>query len=83
MAKDIYHEDVKRILVNDGWKITHDPFRVKYRGLKIEIDLGAERLLAAEKNDIKIAVEIKSFIKPSFYMIFILLSDNFVHTKKY
>ncbi len=31
----------------------------------MEIDLGAEKLIAAEKGAGKIAVEIKSFIKPS------------------
>ncbi|WP_392535977.1 element excision factor XisH family protein [Nostoc sp. C117] len=25
MAKDLYHEQVKRVVEKDGWQITHDP----------------------------------------------------------
>ncbi len=61
-AKDIYHDAVKNALIKDNWKITHDPFRLKLaRGKNLFIDLGAESLIAAEKEQIKIAVEIKSF----------------------
>jgi hypothetical protein len=28
MAKDIYHEQVKNALINEGWTITHDPFKI-------------------------------------------------------
>jgi hypothetical protein len=28
-AKDFYHEHVKNALINDGWKITHDPLRLE------------------------------------------------------
>lgn len=64
-AKDIYHDSVKNALIKDGWSITHDPLILKW-GLKdLYIDLGAEQLLAAEKNEQKIAVEIKSFVSPS------------------
>ena len=34
-------------------------------GVTIKIDLGAERLLAAERGEDKIAIEIKSFVSPS------------------
>ncbi len=65
-AKDIYHDTVKAALIKDGWTITHDPLRLKLRrGKKLFIDLGAERLIAAEKDTQKIAVEIKSFIGAS------------------
>jgi len=65
-AKDIYHDTVKTALIKDGWTITHDPLRLKLRrGKKLFIDLGAERLIAAEKDTQKIAVEIKSFIGAS------------------
>ncbi|HEV8160739.1 MAG TPA: XisH family protein, partial [Pyrinomonadaceae bacterium] len=60
-AKDLLHDCVKNALVKDGWKITDDPFRLKYKGRKLYVDLGAERILAAEKGSRKIAVEIKSF----------------------
>jgi XisH protein len=38
---------------------------LKLRGVKLEIDLAAERVFAAEKAGQKIAVEIKSFLNPS------------------
>ncbi len=62
MAKDRFHQVVKRALAKDGWKITHDPLQIKVGGVDMEIDLGAERLLAAERGDEKIAVEVKSFL---------------------
>jgi hypothetical protein len=67
MAKDKYHEAVRNALIKDGWTITHDPFILKKKEAKIdyEVDLGAEKLLAAEKGVEKIAVEIKSFLKTS------------------
>ena len=65
MAKDFFHDHVRRALENDGWAITHDPFRVEYEGDEYEMDLGAERLIAAEKGTEKIVVEIKSFLKAS------------------
>ncbi len=60
-AKDIYHDTVKRALIKDGWTITDDPLRLVYGKQDIFVDLGAEKLLAAEKEGRKIAVEIKSF----------------------
>lgn len=64
-AKDLLHDCVKNGLIKDGWKITNDPFRPKYKGRKLYVDLGAERILAAEKGEEKIAVEIKSFVGAS------------------
>ncbi len=56
----------KSPLIKDGWTITHDPLRIRLaRGKNLFVDLGAERLLAAEKGTEKIAVEIKSFTRPS------------------
>lgn len=65
MAKDIFHQVVKEILINDGWTITHDPLYLKSGGVEVEMDLGAERVIGAEKEDEKIAIEIKSFIGKS------------------
>jgi hypothetical protein len=62
MAKDIFHETVKIALQNDGWNITHDPLTIKLSKRKIFIDLAAEKLLVAEKENVKIAVEVKSFV---------------------
>jgi XisH protein len=65
MARDLFHNIVKDALLQEGWTITHDPFPVNYGDVQMQIDLGAERLLAAERNTEKIAVEVKSFINPS------------------
>ncbi|MCB0836576.1 MAG: XisH family protein [Bacteroidetes bacterium] len=64
-AKDIYHDHVREALKNDGWTITDDPYSFSVGKVDFRIDLGAEKLLAAEKGNHKIAVEIKSFIKAS------------------
>jgi hypothetical protein len=64
-ARDIYHDLVSAALQKDGWMITHDPYRLSSGGTELFIDLGAEKLIAAEKEGIKIAVEIKSFLSSS------------------
>jgi hypothetical protein len=64
-AKDAFHEVVKIALQKDGWQITHDPYNLQAGTLELYIDLGAEKVVAAEKDGQKIAVEIKSFIGPS------------------
>lgn len=65
MARDLFHQVVKDALIKAGWTITHDPFPVEYGDVQMQIDLGAERLLAATKDTEEIAVEIKSFASPS------------------
>jgi len=65
VAKDVYHNTVRTALQKDGWTITDDPLTLKVGGRSAYIDLGAEKLLAAEKEDQRIAVEVKSFISPS------------------
>ena len=64
-AKDIFHEAVKLALQKEQWVITDDPLRFKFGNVNFQVDLGAERLLAAQRADEKIAVEIKSFLNPS------------------
>ncbi len=67
MAKDIYHQAVREALENDGWTITHDPYAIELADRKnLSVDLAAEKLIEAEKDAIKIAVEVKSFIGDSF-----------------
>jgi len=65
MAKDIYHATVRIALEKDGWTITNDPLTLKVGGRSAFVDLGAEKLFAAEKEGKRIAVEVKSFISPS------------------
>src|SRR5690242_15810792 len=60
-AKDIYHETVKKTLINDGLTITHDPYTLSFGQRNVFVDIGAEQMLAAEKGTEKIAVEVKSF----------------------
>ncbi len=64
-ARDIFHEAVKRALLKDRWHITDDPLELEWEEVTVKIDLAAERLIAAERENEKIAVEIKSFISPS------------------
>lgn len=66
MARDLFHNQVKTALIKDGWTITHDPYSIKIsEAIKIQIDLGAENTIAAQRDQEKIAVEIKSFITDS------------------
>lgn len=64
-AKDFYHDTVKTALIKDGWAITDDPLLLRIGLRSVFVDLGAERLIAAERGTEKIAVEIKSFLSPS------------------
>jgi hypothetical protein len=67
MARDKLHQIVRNVLEKDGWKITHDPliFKDKVEGIKYDIDLGAEKVILAEKGVEQIAVEVKSFLDTS------------------
>lgn len=49
----------------DGWTITHDPFPLQIGKKRLSADLGAERLISAEKELQKIVVEVKSFVGQS------------------
>lgn len=64
-ARDRFHNIVKTALIKEQWLITQDPLAFKYGKVDFQIDLGAEKLLAAERENEKIAVEIKSFLNPS------------------
>jgi hypothetical protein len=79
-AKDRFHEVVKTSLQKEQWVITHDPLRIEF-GEKdeVRIDLGAERLLAAEKAGKKIAVEVKSFLSDSALFDFHLALGQFLN----
>ena len=58
---DLFHETVKTALIKDGWKITHDPLYLAFGERDLFIDLAGEKLIGAQKDKRKIAVEIKSF----------------------
>jgi hypothetical protein len=64
-ARDIFHNAVKTALEHDGWTITHDPLALEFGLGSLYVDLGAERVIAAERKNEKIAVEVKSFLSGS------------------
>jgi methyl coenzyme M reductase beta subunit len=64
-AKDLFHPHVRRALEKDGWTITDDPLSLRWLGTTLQVDLGAERVIAATRGAELIAVEIKSFIGAS------------------
>lgn len=62
---DIHYDNVREALINDGWTITHRSYTLRIGKKRLFADLGAERLISAERGTQKIAVEIKSFLSPS------------------
>jgi hypothetical protein len=60
--KDVFHDSVRIALEKEGWNITHDPLYLEWEDATYMPDLGAERLIAANKGIEKIAVEIKTFL---------------------
>jgi hypothetical protein len=64
-ARDLFHQVVKNALQKERWQITHDPYGLQTDSFDLAIDLGAEKIIAAEQGEIKIAVEIKSFLGSS------------------
>lgn len=64
-ARDAFHEAVKQALIKDGWTITDDPLLVRFGTVDFYVDIGAEKIVAAAKDGVQIAVEIKSFLGPS------------------
>ena len=62
-AKDRYHEAARQALETAGWTITHDPLSLRAEGVRYDIDLGAEQFITAQKENRRIAVEVKSFLR--------------------
>lgn len=61
-ASDILADAVKTALTKAGWLITDDPLTLSYGGKEVYVDLGAEKVVGAEKDGQRIAVEVKSFV---------------------
>ncbi|MGK7903175.1 MAG: XisH family protein [Hormoscilla sp.] len=59
--RDKDHSSLRRTLEKDGWTITDDPYLLVLGNTFLKADLGAEKLLAAEKEERLIAVELKGF----------------------
>lgn len=70
-ARDFYHNTVKNALAKAGWTITNDPLTLQFFEVNMYVDLGAEIMIAADKDQQQIAVEVKSFLQepflPEFY----------------
>ena len=79
MAKDIFHEAAKQALINGGWIVTHDPYELPLFGKSLKIDLGAERLIAAQRETELIAVEVKCFLGLSIIYEFHLALGQYLH----
>ncbi|WP_341733608.1 XisH family protein [Microcoleus sp. EPA2] len=78
-AKDLFHDAVKQALLKEEWIVTADPLILKIDKVKLEIDLAAEKVFAAQKAGRKIAVEIKSFLHPSAITDFHLALGQFLN----
>jgi XisH protein len=78
-AKDLFHDAVKKGLEKEQWIITDDPLSLKFGDSRIYIDLGAEKVLAAEKGTEKIAVEIKTFASDSVVFDFHVALGQFLN----
>jgi hypothetical protein len=63
--KDLFHDSVKHALEKDGWTITHEQMPLSFELGDMYVDLGAEKIVAAQRDSEKIAVEIKSFVRAS------------------
>ena len=51
-AKDKYHVQVRHALEKEDWTITHDPYFLKLEGVNYPVDLGAEKMIAAQKEGV-------------------------------
>lgn len=60
----IFHNSAKAALQNDGWTVT-EPLYLRLGDDQLRIDWSSERLIAAERAQEKIAVEVKSFVGAS------------------
>jgi hypothetical protein len=65
-AKDLIHNAVKNALIKDGWTITADPYELAYQEVSLAVDLAAEKLFEATRDNQKILIEVKSFVGRSF-----------------
>ncbi len=62
--RDKYHPVVKHALIREGWTITHDPYYFE-ADPRLSTDVGAEKMIAAERDLEKIIVKVKRVLKES------------------
>ena len=63
--RDSVHDSIRQALINDGWNITHDPLVIHIGPKWVFVDLGVSSVISANRDEQKIAVEIKSFVGKS------------------
>ncbi len=79
-AKDIVHEIVREALEKDGWVITHDPLFLRVsENIGMFLDLAANKVIIANRETLKIAVEVKSFVGLSAVTDFHLAIGQFLN----
>lgn len=79
-AKDIVHDIVREALEREGWFIIHDPYFLRAsENIGLFVDLAADKLLLAEREMLKIAVEVKSFVGLSNLSDFHLAVGQFLN----
>jgi hypothetical protein len=64
-ARDPYYDLVRNALRQEGWRITHNPLRLRlptYGTQTSQDEAAAEPLLAAEKDERRIAIVVKSLV---------------------
>jgi hypothetical protein len=81
-AKDFFHDIVKNALIKEHWTITDDPLYIRIAAIQMYIDLGAETLLGAVKENQKVAIEIKSFLQNSTLTEFYQALGQFLSYKQ-
>jgi hypothetical protein len=77
-ARDSVHKAVRNALNKDDWNITHDPLFLSFAQVEMFVDLGAEKVIGAEKEGRKIAIEIKSFLASSTISAFYTALGQFM-----
>lgn len=78
-ALDIFHTAVGNALDKDNWTITDNPLFLRIGEDQFYIDFAAEKMIAAEKQGRKIAVEVKSFVGTSFATDFHLAVGQYMN----
>ena len=77
--RDLFHNVVRTALEKDSWVITDDPYHLDLGFTDFYIDLGAEKIIAATKDNQQIAVEIKSFVGTSTVSEFHMAVGQFIN----
>lgn len=78
MAKDKLHDAVEIALVKDGW-FNIKPITLDYEGTDLNLDMIADKLIGAEREELQIAVEVKSFSSPSVTYDFHQAVGQYLH----